>query len=89
MDEASFSMGDAAAMQFSTDGSDGAAPACCSNVVSCKPDAAGGSACCPPDGGDAGVTCCVVFAYGCSPGSSNTLDGGEAGVVCGCWPMFV
>jgi hypothetical protein len=85
VDEASFSFGDAAAMQLSTDSSDGAAATCCNN--SCKPDDTAGDACCAPDGGDAGVLCCGAFGYGCN--SVFAPDGSATGSVCGCWPMFI
>jgi hypothetical protein len=82
-----------------TSSPDDAAPdhwvACCGDQVSCAPPGsdAGPAAnrCCWGDGG-APPACCLGFNFACVPRTSPAADagdGGDAGTVCGCWPMFV
>ena len=78
--------------------------ACCAYEVSCEPSGPdGGNAanpCCPGDGGGQ-PKCCPNDSYACVPlinGKPPTIiitpgivasDAGDAGIVCGCWPLFV
>jgi hypothetical protein len=75
---------------------DDAAPdnwvACCTSVVSCAPPGSDGgpaaNLCCTGDGG-APPVCCVNFNFACMSGRGPAVDAGDAGSVCGCWPLFV
>jgi hypothetical protein len=73
------------------------APRCCTGPVSCADSGTdrsdggdGGDPCCVvDDAGNAGASCCNDDNFACVPQPGSFADAGDAGVLCGCWPLFV
>jgi hypothetical protein len=69
--------------------------ACCNGVVSCDGGDAGSDgdagtdSCCVVEAGRDHPSCCNNFNFACVPRPTSAADGGDAGLLCGCWPLFV
>jgi hypothetical protein len=69
--------------------------ACCSRVVSCDGGDAGSDGdggtdfCCVVEAGRDHPSCCSNYNFACVPQPTTAADGGDAGLLCGCWPLFV